>query len=94
MTIYRAKYKKELIDKNYPEIVQRLAKDNEWFYLTRHCYDLSARDGKTYEYLMLNNHICIDISELEFIEECPKNDTENSHIILTTKPKYKNLIPS
>lgn len=91
MIIYRAKIKKDLTTTN--KDIETIIKNDDHIYLYKHGYDLQYKD-KSYEYITLNTAICFDISELEFIEECPKIDTENSPIILTTKPEYKNLIPS
>ena len=74
MIIYRAKYKKECLTNEHAEVIKRLARDDDYLYLFKHEYVINAKDGKKYEYHMLNSGYCVDISELEFIEECPKID--------------------
>jgi hypothetical protein len=72
MIIYRAKYKKELESSVNNRELENAIKHCDHLYLTKHTYDIANNLGLTYEYQLLNHYIVIDISELEFIEECPK----------------------
>jgi hypothetical protein len=66
MKIYKLKLK---LSDNFTNEIKKICASNSTAYAFKHGLDFQCRDGKTYEYMLLNLNLCVDISDIEGIEE-------------------------
>jgi hypothetical protein len=66
MKIYKLKLKPS---DDYINEVKKICASDGTAYAFKHGLDLGCRNGKTHEYMLLNLNLCVDISDIEGIEE-------------------------